>query len=121
MNVVDYSTSSVPDDYKCHSCSIVGCKLWRESGFLPVKLECVDCAIKSQKDPKSCTSFSEKNYPIEVQEHGSYIDEYGMSCDQIGWLLPAVPTPDNESFWGYTSVPEDGVIWWKKLPLRIKK
>jgi hypothetical protein len=36
--------------------------------------------------------------------------------DQIGWMVPAVPTPDGDTFWGYTSVPLEGVLWWKALP-----
>jgi hypothetical protein len=27
-----------------------------------------------------------------------------------------VPTPDLSTFWGYTSVPEEGVAWWRALP-----
>jgi hypothetical protein len=30
-------------------------------------------------------------------------------------MVPAVPTEDGE-MWGYTSVPEEGCVWWKKLP-----
>lgn len=33
-------------------------------------------------------------------------------------LLPAVPCDYGSSFWGYTSVPDDGVEWWRALPLR---
>ena len=50
-------------------------------------------------------------------------EEYGG--DQIGWRVPAVPDklptgihwklPRGYTFWGYTSVPDDGVEWWKRL------
>ena len=35
----------------------------------------------------------------------------------IGWLVPAVPTEEGNTFWGYTSVPYQGVYWWDNLPL----
>lgn len=37
--------------------------------------------------------------------------------DQIGWRIPAVPTADGQTFWGYSSVPEAGCRWWYGLPL----
>lgn len=43
------------------------------------------------------------------------------TTDQIRWLVPAVPVENEpESFWGYTSVPQEGVVWWVNLPLRLK-
>jgi hypothetical protein len=36
--------------------------------------------------------------------------------DQIGWRVPAVPTEDGKSYWGYTSVPQPGCDWWESLP-----
>lgn len=35
-----------------------------------------------------------------------------------GWRVPAVPTLDG-SWWGYSSVPAEGVAWWKALPLAL--
>lgn len=37
-------------------------------------------------------------------------------CDQIGWLVPAVPTEEGDTYWGYTSVPQPGCDWWRDLP-----
>jgi hypothetical protein len=36
--------------------------------------------------------------------------------DQIGWYVPAVPHPDGDAYWGYSSVTDDGLAWWRALP-----
>ncbi len=41
------------------------------------------------------------------------------TCDQIGWLVPAVPTKEGDTYWGYTSVPQAGVKWWERLPINL--
>jgi hypothetical protein len=33
-----------------------------------------------------------------------------------GSMAPAIPTEDGSTFWGYSSVPEDGCNWWYALP-----
>lgn len=89
--------------YRCAECHRMNCQLWRQyQTFLDrIKLLCTTCAKKDQKQERE--------------------------GDSIGWLVPAVPTilplwpggkmhPDS-SFWGYTSVPEDGVNWWRALPV----
>jgi hypothetical protein len=50
---------------------------------------------------------------IRDERHGG-----AYSSDQIGGCVPAVPCEDALTFWGYTSVPSEGVAWWKRLPLR---
>lgn len=92
------------DRMRCDTCGATGCKLWREYQTCAdyTDLFCGACALLSQK----------KEGPIDA---GGYRQtEYGR-CDQIGWLLPAVPTHDG-TFWGYTSVPTEGVKWWRDLP-----
>ena len=32
-----------------------------------------------------------------------------------------VPTVEGDTYWGYSSVPEDGVGWWYALPMRVPK
>lgn len=83
----------IPSFYKCSGCGASGVKLWRQAQtFLPeIALLCRGCGQKKTED----------------QVRGS---------DQIGWLLPAVPTPCGSTFWGYTSVPQDGCRWWNLLP-----
>lgn len=36
----------------------------------------------------------------------------------IGWLVAAIPTEDGETYWGFTSVPQEGANWWNNLPTR---
>ena len=76
------------------------------------KLFCIDCAGKNQNHDVSKTN------ELGMTPDKTYSN---MSSDTIGWLVPAVPTIDNETYWGYSSVPDDGVKWWKALPLRQKK
>jgi hypothetical protein len=98
---------SVP--YICSKCLRGGCKLWRDyQTFLEnLELFCVVCAAESQN----------KNID-DIDKDGRRSLGEGMMgrTDQIGWLVPAVPTPDGETFWGYSSVPEDGVKWWREQP-----
>jgi hypothetical protein len=52
-----------------------------------------------------------------IGEDGRHEDEFNGS-DQIGWLVPAVPTEEGDTYWGYTSVPSAGCVWWFLLPLK---
>lgn len=100
-------TPQIPSGYKCSACGAVGCKLWRQYNRIAsaIELLCGGCALKDQG----------KNGPIDADGY-VHDDEVGARCDQIGWLVPAVPTEDGETFWGYTSVPAAGVKWWRALP-----
>jgi hypothetical protein len=97
----------VPEEYVCSECKASGVKLWRRYQTVAslVHLRCCRCACKIQK--------------ISLAE---FVDSFGrfIQGDQIGWMVPAVPTEDGETYWGYTSVPEAGVGWWKCLPLERK-
>lgn len=87
--------------YKCSSCGAENCKLWRmyNTFWSHQHLSCGPCALADQK----------QKGPIDT-------DGCINNCDQIGWLVPAVPTPDGETFWDYTLVPPEGVAWWRNLP-----
>lgn len=100
----------VPDNYKCSECGKKGCKLWRQyNTFLDcINLLCANCAMVNQD--RNC----------KIDDDGYFIDSFGMYSCVINSLVPAIPTEDNSTFWGYTSVPEDGVNWWKNLPLDDK-
>lgn len=89
-----YSVFLTPDDYICQSCKISGVKLWRDyNGFQPTQsLRCADCA---QKEQNRILNWNE--------------------CDQIGWMVPAIPSEDGIEYWGYTSVPSSGCRWWHNL------
>ena len=106
---VDYSSTAVSNGYECSSCGAVGCKLWRESyTFSSIELLCADCAAKNQG--KSIE---------DIDADGRHSSNVGRRTDQIGWYVPAVPCEDSDGYWGYTSVPEAGVNWWKRLPTTI--
>lgn len=109
-NEFKYSLGIVPGGYQCGTCNKRGCKLWREYNTVlsQQSLSCCDCAGKSQK--KDVSQIDEKG-KIPYRDLGR--------CDQIGWLMPAVPTEDGTTYWGYSSVPQDGCEWWINLPTRV--
>lgn len=111
MNIgrVDYLSSVPPDGYKCTSCGANGRKLWREYQTCAdyTELVCCDCAGKSQKTD---VSRIDANGTIPTEGDPSW------RTDTIGWRVPAVPTEEGDTFWGYTSVPQLGVNWWRRLP-----
>lgn len=96
-----------PDDeilYMCGGCKRSNCKLWREySTFLDHNtLLCIECMGKKNG----------KSYNVNREGQILYC---GTRTDQIDWRVPAVPTDDNKTFWGYTSIPNEGISWWTKL------
>lgn len=96
--------------YKCGTCQRTGCKLWRPSACFPDQTDLI------------CAQCMGQN----VDENGKVTNKYGMHTDQVNGLLPCVPNPHTEldinkdapltKVWGYTSVDEAGVAWWKSLP-----
>lgn len=102
---------STSKKYQCEECGAKGVRLWRDYGMFlsSISLECRACAMKSQNKTEAD------------------LNKYGPS-DQIGWRVPAVPDklpgpdmklPKGYTFWGYTSVPVEGVKWWKALPVSL--
>jgi len=128
--------------YECGICGASGVKLWREyNTFLEHQsLYCLACANADQKKNADPTEDGKSLYHGEpevwyrtaemkegwwrgVGAEGVPADAIETKAerrryDQIGWLVPAVPTPDGESFWGYTSVPQDACQWWHALPYK---
>ena len=106
---IDYDSALAPDCYRCSVCGAQGCKLWREYQTFAdhITLECGPCALMSQgkKGPIDRDGFR----PCDIRCRG-------QKTDQIGWRVPAVPTEEGDTFWGYTSVPQRGVDWWRRLP-----
>jgi hypothetical protein len=96
--VVDYASAVTPPDYFCNECGAVGVRLYRPYNTMldDVTLRCTSCARSNQSE----TDYDPK------RPHS------------IGWLVAAVPTAENDTFWGYTSVPEPGVEWWDRLPIQ---
>lgn len=105
-----YAQSETPPNYKCSECGAANCKLWREYQTSPhdKTLLCARCAAKAgDKDISS------------MDEYGRWAEDPTrptVTHDQIGWYVPAVPTEDNDTYWGYTSVPHAGCLWWANLP-----
>jgi hypothetical protein len=102
-NEFTYSSGKIPPKYKCGYCKAFGLKLWREYSTFDPQLLCAVCALKDQK----------KSYSVDsVGKHDDLA--YGSS-DQIGSYVPAIPDEEAAGYWGYTSVPQEGINWWKKL------
>ncbi len=105
----NYKSDQTISSYICSKCGASGCKLWRQYNTLAsaVELLCVDDALVDQGEAR------------EVLENGRHALYLGIT-DQIGILVPAVPTEDDSTFWGYTSVPHGATAWWRRLPLRVE-
>lgn len=104
-----YESNVAHPSYKCDGCGAHGVKLWREyqTSADRTRLLCADCAEVDQRKAKNAEGRQGWTSPYSRGEG-----------DQIGWLIPAVPTAEGDAFWGYTSVPEPGCRWWKALPAR---
>jgi len=105
-----YRNGDVPKDYKCSKCGAQGIKMWRQYNTFAdhIELMCGQCALEDQG----------KKGPLDDRGmRQSEVDN--EKTDQIGWLVPAIPTEDESTFWGYTSVPASGVRWWKALPTKV--
>jgi hypothetical protein len=121
MKVVDsknpfsYASGKTPSTYCCGDCNVTGVKLWRDyNTFLNHQtLRCCDCAGKKE-NKFGFVEDIDPNGKIDWEFRGQFMGR----TDQIGSLIPAVPTEQNDTFWGYTSVPEDGCVWWRNLPNR---
>lgn len=103
----EYASGKAPGGYACVVCGASDCKMWRIGGSSCVELHCCDCACKES----SLSAY-------DVNDGGFIRDPRHGRIDQIGSYVPAVPTECGTSFFGYTSVPDAGVKWWRGLPTR---
>lgn len=111
MNVGRFSYAvkvECPEGYRCCKCGLHGVKLWREYQTFAdhAELLCGKCAMEREGKTGRGPDLDGRIYSPTTEN----------MTDQIGWMVPAVPTPDGDTFWGYTSVPLEGVLWWKALP-----
>lgn len=99
----------VPTFYRCSKCSATNCKLWRSYMSIRCELFCARCAA-AESGVSTQLLDADGRLPLESYER--------ELTDQIGRYVPAVPVKDarEETYWGYTSVPEDMCEWWRKLP-----
>ena len=105
---IDYKEKVTPFEYICYDCGVTNCKLWRPCQTFNPRLLCIDCLIIKQDLDIN-----------DVNEEGQYFEKISSSyLDVIKWYVPAIPDVEGDGYWGYTSVPEVGVNWWRKLPTR---
>lgn len=92
--------------YACDRCGVRHVKLWRPAHV--VEFWCAAC-------------LQEEHGPRLIGKDGRSYDDLGCHTDQLFGFVPAVPCQMGWEFttWNYTSVPADGVRWWKALPLRL--
>lgn len=97
------------DNYACVGCSAIGVKLWRDyqTSADACELRCAECATRLE------VARNKNSDRSPLCEDGVFTFRDG---DQIGGLVPAVPTDDGSTFWGYTSISPGGVAWWHDLP-----
>lgn len=71
-----------------------------------VELLCAPCAAAEAGEDIS-----------DIDADGKHWDDWGIRVhtDQIGSNVPAIPAEDG-AWWGYCSVPPEGVAWWRALP-----
>lgn len=109
MGNIDYTSTTTPPNYKCGKCGASGVKLWRPYSSSHVELLCASCAATDQHIDISQMKWDGTHYA----------PRWGNRTDQLGWYVPAVPDEEGVSYWGYTSVPDAGVKWWRQLPNRV--
>ena len=118
MQLNAYDPRWRPAKYLCTVCGAAGVKLWREYNTASdlTALYCAVCALKNQTRDLA-SAINRTDWKIDAQ--GYHRDANGIRSDQIGWLVPAVPTVEQDTYWGYTSVPPDGVAWWRAMPTAL--
>jgi hypothetical protein len=89
----------IPPEYHCEKCGAFKVRLYRDYQTFAehTRLLCTACAERAGDEPRKVDP-----------EHP----------DQIGWMVAAVPTENGTTFWGFTSVPDAGVKWWRGLPVK---
>ncbi len=106
---VNYDSLVCPPDYKCDKCGAHGVRLYRDYQTFAdhTRLLCTKCTIRSQK----FNAIDDNRYGL----YGDLNDPKNILY-QIKWMVAAVPVEGDDTYWGYTSVPQRGVIWWERLP-----
>lgn len=114
MKKIDYTSSDVPSDYKCSKCGAHGVKLWRPYNTFCPELLCAGCAVADAGDEnvEKLETMGPDGYMDWFDKDGHYM---GPSCE-INWNVPAIPDEEGLGYWGYTSVPDAGCLWWDSLP-----
>lgn len=89
--------------YECSKCGKTQVRLWRGYNDFSPELLCAKCA-EAHEAKRHCST-------------PGWISPYKQGQgDQIGWHIPACPHPSPDSYWGYSSVPQESIDWWLSLP-----
>ncbi len=123
-----FSYTATPKGYACSACGATNCKLWRQYQTFAdnIELKCANCSgadVSTLDDDGNVESdlYGPKGQPVHDLS-GQFVGLLGSEecpmprTDQLGGLMPAVPTEEGDTFWGYTSVPAAGCRWWRALP-----
>ena len=108
-----YVSGQTPETYKCQVCGAEHVKLWRKyQTFVKNNtLVCASCLSRMHTEGNFVPKFR------DTKHGGRWSKNKGLpESDSLGEFVPAVPTEENDTFWGYTSVPAEGCQWWKRLP-----
>lgn len=126
MSIMPFSYTPVaPAGYVCTGCGATNCKLWRQYNTMTcyIELKCAKCSgadISTLDDNGTVEStIFKRGEPVTTPNGIRYFGDKDAPVprtDRLDGLMPAVPTEDGETFWGYTSVPAHGCRWWKALP-----
>lgn len=108
-----YEKLEIPDNYKCSRCAAHGVKLWRQYYTMTshLTLLCCRCA-----DPERATRMLPDGSSLSSGKYALVSDQIDDVVGKTGSLVPAVPTVDCLTYWGYTAVPVAGCAWWCALP-----
>ena len=108
-----YAAGEVPETYKCQLCGATHVKLWRKYQMFVEDntLVCAPCLSRLKTTVGFVPKFRDTKYGSRWTKPAG-----GQESDSIGEFVPAVPTEENDTFWGYSSVPKGGCDWWNKLP-----
>lgn len=103
INNIVYLNKNIPNNYVCSECGKTHIKLWRLYQSTYPKLLCAECAGKNQiKDILTM----DKNGTILIGSERT---------DQIGWYVPAILDKEGFRYLGYSSIPEEDMVWWRSL------
>lgn len=110
-----YVSGETPETYKCQICGATHVKLWRKYQTVVQgnTLVCASCLSRMHRKKGYVPLFR------ETKQGGRWtkpVDSCLQESDSLGNFVPAVPTEENDTFWGYTSVPAEGCKWWQGLP-----
>lgn len=95
-------------DYTCGRCGVGSLKLWREYNTF-LEHQTFLCASCASPVGQPFLFVSDNEY-----DRGSFTDQ--IWNEKFGTLVPAVPTEEGDTFWGYTSTPFHCVMWWYDRP-----